>query len=91
MVPILSQMNPVHILTLYYSNIHFNIILPFTPMPFILFCFFFTYCCQTDRRDIEGKIPEVKKGSSRSPLSAVRHFLFDIDTLHIWRPSPPTT
>jgi len=29
--PVMSQINPVHILTQYFSKIHFNIILPFTP------------------------------------------------------------
>jgi len=31
LVPVLSQMNPVHILSLYFYNIHSNVILPSTP------------------------------------------------------------
>jgi hypothetical protein len=30
LVPILNQINPVHIITSYFSNIYFNIILPFS-------------------------------------------------------------
>jgi hypothetical protein len=95
LVPILSQIDPVHTIPSYLTMIHFNIVHPPTsfqrisPCPRLLVNFRNKIIFYGEELLAPRPTPKLED----NPLSAVRDCLFNIfaATVHIWRPFPPSS
>jgi hypothetical protein len=90
LVPILSQIDPVHTTSTYLSKIHFNIVHPPT-----------SWSSRSDAlvtfrnklifygEELLGPRPTPSWRTTPCRLSTIAYFNIFAATLHIWRPSPP--